>query len=179
MKTNVNKGFFIFLSQRQLTTSGSPLILFVKLVPLTLYKIESNAAFLVFPFPIKWKYHRRKHVTIATATSCKSFWLSNLNLSFSSRSACVCIMIGCISKVLKTRVNLSFVTLLSLCKLTASGSPLILILYCKFNSRSYAAFLFSAAIGWKHNRMEHATPRNSFLTSPQVVLVLKGWPKLS
>ena len=51
MKTNVNKGFFIFLSQRQITTSGSPLILFVKLVPLTLYKIESNAAFLVFPFP--------------------------------------------------------------------------------------------------------------------------------
>ena len=37
MKTNVNKGFFIFLSQRQLTTSGSPLILFVKLVPALLF----------------------------------------------------------------------------------------------------------------------------------------------
>ena len=38
---------------------------------------------------------------------------------------------------------MSFVTLLSLCNLTASGSPLILIVYGKFNSRSYAGFLFS------------------------------------
>ena len=29
MKTNINKSFLIFLSPRQLTTSGSPLILFI------------------------------------------------------------------------------------------------------------------------------------------------------
>ena len=46
-------------------------------------------------------------------------------------------------QALNTRVNMSFVTLLSLCNLTASGSPLILIVYGKFNSRSYAGFLFS------------------------------------
>ena len=51
MKTNENKSFSIFLSQWQLTTSVYPLILFVKLIPLTLYKIRSHAAFL-FSFPI-------------------------------------------------------------------------------------------------------------------------------
>ena len=75
-------------------------------------------------------------------------------------------------QLLKTRVNMSFEALPLLCKLTASGSPLILILYGKFNSRSYAAFLYSQIK--KNNRMEHATPRNSLLTSQQAVLVLKG-----
>ena len=46
-------------------------------------------------------------------------------------------------QLLKTRVNMSFEALPLLCKLTASGSTLILILYGKFNSRSYAAFLYS------------------------------------
>ena len=51
MKTNINKSFLIFLSQRKLTTSGSPLILFVNARSFNCIQNWITCGLPVFPFP--------------------------------------------------------------------------------------------------------------------------------